>query len=290
MTAQLLIYESAVPVSQLRHGNWSVESGTDYSFSRAVNSVPLMAVEFANAAAEYAIVFAGTGDVVMPAVILGMRADENLYLSLDGGWLARYVPAFVRRYPFVFSSNDEGNSFTLCIDEKFRGCNEQGRGERLFTSEGKPTPYVDNVLKFLQQYQLEFRRTQAFCKKLKDLNLLEPMRAQVDVEGGQRMLLTGFSAVSRARLKTLSSTVLAELAQADDLELIYTHLISMRNFGGMRERLARTSTRAAASDPAQSNSSQNEDQRDVQNIYAAESVADGAAQAAIDPASRTRAH
>ena len=123
MTAQLLIYESAVPVSHVRHGNWSVESGTDYSFSSAVNSVPLMAVEFPNAAAEYAIVFAGTGDVVMPAVILGMRADENLYLSTQGGWLARYVPAFVRRYPFVFSSNDEGNSFTLCIDEKFGGCN-----------------------------------------------------------------------------------------------------------------------------------------------------------------------
>jgi hypothetical protein len=290
VTAQLLIYESAVPVSQVRHGNWSVEVGTDYSFSRAVNSVPLMAVEFPNAAAEYAIVFAGTADVVMPAAILGMRADENLYLSPDGSWLARYVPAFVRRYPFVFSSNDEGKRFTLCIDEKYRGCNQEERGERLFTPEEKPTPYVDNVLKFLQQYQLEFRRTQAFCRKLKDLNLLEPMRAQVDIKGGQRMLLTGFSAVSRARLKTLSSTVLAELAQADDLELIYTHLISIRNFGGMRERLARTSTWVAASDPAQSNSSQDEDQQDLQKVYATESVADGATQSAIDPAGRTHAH
>jgi hypothetical protein len=27
---------------------------------------------------------------------------------------------------------------------------------------------VENVLKFLQQYQLEFHRTQAFCKKLKE--------------------------------------------------------------------------------------------------------------------------
>jgi hypothetical protein len=237
MSTQLLIYESATPVSHARHANWSVEVGTDYSFSRSVNSVPLMAVEFATAASEYAIVFAGAGDVVMPAVILGMRGDENLYLTKEGGWQARYIPAFLRRYPFVFASRDEGKTFTLCIDEGFQGFNEEGRGQRLFDEQLKPTPYVENVLKFLQQYQTEFRRTQAFCKKLKDLNLLEPMQAQVNFDSGERMFLTGFSAVSRARLKTLSAAALAELAQSDELELIYTHITSMGHFAAMRDRL-----------------------------------------------------
>lgn len=238
MSTKLLIYETAVPVSSGRHGNWSVEVGGDYAFSRNVNSVPLMAVEFPSAVAEYPIVFAGTGDIVMPAVILGMRGDENLYLTPQGGWQAKYIPAFVRRYPFVFSSPDEGKTFTLCIDEAFPGFNQQGRGERLFTADRKPTPYVENVLKFLQQYQVEFRRTQGFCKKLKDLNLLEPMQAQVNLDSGERMFLTGFSAVDRGRLKTLSAEVLAELAKSDELELIYAHLSSMRNFAGMRDRLA----------------------------------------------------
>lgn len=237
MSTQLLFYEDAVPVSHARHGSWSLEVGTDYSFTRTVNSVPLMAVEFASAVSEYAIVFAGSGDVVMPAVILGMRGNENLYLAKTGAWQAKYIPAFVRRYPFVFSSPDEGKTFTLCIDEKFGGFNEDGKGQRLFTDERKPTPYVDNVLKFLQQYQVEFQRTQAFCKKLKDLNLLEPMQAQINFDSGERMFLTGFSAVDRARLKTLSASALAELAQSDELELIYTHLLSIRNFTGMRERL-----------------------------------------------------
>jgi hypothetical protein len=138
----------------------------------------------------------------------------------------------------VFASLDEGKTFTLCIDEKFKGLNQDGRGQRLFTDDSKPTPYVDNVLKFLQQYQLEFARTRAFCKKLKDLNLLEPMQAQVNLDSGEKMFLTGFSAVNRARLKTLSSSALAELAQSDELELIYLHLFSMRNFAGMKERLA----------------------------------------------------
>ena len=237
MSTQLLVYETAVPITQSRHGRWSVEVGNDYSFSRRVNSVPLMTAEFSAAAAEYAVVFGGVGDVVMPAVILGLRADENLYVSGDGKWQAKYVPAFLRRYPFVFSSRDEGRTFTLCIDEGFQGFNQEGRGQRLFGDDNKPTPYVDNVLKFLQQYQVEFNRTQAFCKKLKELNLLEPMQAQLSLESGEKRLLTGFSAIDRARLKTLSSATLAELVKSDELELVYAHLLSMRNFVAMRDRL-----------------------------------------------------
>jgi len=215
-----------------------VEIGADYAFSRKVNSVPLMAVEFPGAAAEYAIVFAGNEEAVMPAVILGMREQENLYLGPLGGWQAKYIPAFLRRYPFVFSSNDEGKNFVLCIDEGFPGFNQEGRGEKLFNGEGKPSPFVDNVLKFLQSYQVEFRRTQAFCDKLRQLNLLEPMRAQITLDSGERMALTGFMAVNRGRLKTLSGEKLAEMARSDELELVYAHLHSMRNFVAMRERFA----------------------------------------------------
>jgi SapC len=238
MPAKQLIYETAVPVSKTRHAEWSVEVGSDYAFSRKVNSVPLMAVEFPAASAEYAIVFAGNEEAVMPAVILGMRQEENLYLGPLGGWQAKYIPAFLRRYPFVFSSQDEGKNFVLCIDEGFPGFNQQGKGEKLFNGDGKPTPFVDNVLKFLQSYQIEFRRTQDFCKKLQTLNLLEPMRAQVTLDSGERMALTGFMAVNRARLKTLSGEKLAEMARSDELELLYAHLHSMRNFVAMRDRFA----------------------------------------------------
>ena len=143
----------------------------------------------------------------------------------------------MRRYPFVFSSRDEGRTFTLCIDEAFPRFNQSGRGERLFGDDGKPTPYVENVLTFLQQYQLEFQRAQGFCKKLKDLNLLEPMQAQINLGSGESMALRGFSVVDRARLKTLSANELAELVKSDELELIYAHLLSMRNLSTVRDRL-----------------------------------------------------
>jgi len=236
MATQLLIYETAVPVSAARHRDASVEVGTDYAFARNVNSVPLMAVEFPHAAAEYAVVFAGMGEEVMPAVILGVRGNENLYLQ-HGKWAAKYVPAFVRRYPFVFSTADDGKTFMLCVDEAFTGFNRDARGQRLFGEDAKPTPYVENVLKFLQEYQAQFNRTRAFCRKVKELGLLEPMQAQIAMGSGERLSLGGFWAVNRAKLKALSGDKLAELAKTDELELLYVHVQSMRNFNVLRERL-----------------------------------------------------
>lgn len=250
MTTQLLIYETAVPVSNGRHGKASVEPGKGYGFARKINSVPLTAVEFPLAAAEYAIVFAQSGNDVVPVVILGARAGENLYVKDDDGWNARYVPAFVRRYPFVFAAKEDGKSFTLCVDEAFQGLNFQGRGQALFDAAGKQTPYVDNVLRFLQEYTAQFARTQAFCRKLAELKLLEPMQAQFTLAGGQKMSLTGFHAVDRKRLKALPPETLAQLAASDELELVYLHLQSLRNFVSVKDKLVLSVPEAPAADTA----------------------------------------
>jgi hypothetical protein len=240
MTTQLLIYQSAVPVLASRHGKHSLVVGEDYGFARAVNSMPLTAVEIVPACREYPVVFAGNENGVMPAVLLGVRDKQNVFLDKDGNWSAKYIPAFARRYPFVFSSSDDGSKFTLCIDESFGGLNTENRGQRLFDDESKPTEYVNNVLKFLQQYQIEFQRTRAFCKRLLDLKVFEPMQAQVSMADGARLSLTGFMAVSRAKLKEIPAEAMSELVKNDGMELVYAHLHSLQHFGAVRDRTLAT--------------------------------------------------
>jgi hypothetical protein len=235
MSMQLLIYKSAVPVNRTLHQDCFVEIGANYAFTAEINSVPLMGIEFPLAASEYAIVFGGSGADITPAAILGIRGNENLFLAPDGSWTAKYIPAFVRRYPFVFSNADA--KFVLCIDEEFSGFNREGRGERLFNPDGSPTPYVDGILKFLQDYQTHFLATQRFCNRIRDLGLLEPMTAQVTLPAGPPLSLGGFMAVNREKLKALPAATLAEMAKTDELELIYIHLNSLRNFDRLRERL-----------------------------------------------------
>lgn len=236
MARQLLIYERAVPVTVNQHRDVSIKAGKDYAFARDVNSVPLMAVEFNLASVEYPIVFTGDDSEVMPAALLGVRDNENLHVDESGAWTGKYVPAFVRRYPFVFSTGD-GSSFTLCIDKSYQGVNWNGVGERLFDAEGARTQYLQTVLNFLQAYQAQFEATRAFCRRLVDLDLLELMQARFTLRDGQRISLGGFKAVNRERLKALSGDNLSRLAVSGDLDLIYEHLHSQRNFTPTAERL-----------------------------------------------------
>jgi hypothetical protein len=236
MAKQLLIYESAAPVSAARHGNVSFEPVGHYAFSAGINAVPLMAVEFIRAATEYAIVFTEAGNDVLPVVVLGLRPQQNLYLTAGARWQADYVPAFIRRYPFVFAADREHSKLTLCVDDAHPGLNRDGRGERLFGDDGKPSAYVERVLKFLKEYQVHFERTRAFTQRLKAYGLLEPMRAQVTPPQGEKGVARWLHGGAAQQAARAGADALAMLAKTDELELLYLHLYSIRNFIDVKDR------------------------------------------------------
>lgn len=238
MTKTLLFYEQAAPVSSSRHLDWSIEIGANYAFSRFTNAVPLTAVEFARAGVEYPVVFTGPETQVAPLALLGLEDRQNLHIDDKGRWPAGYIPAFVRRYPFVFATDDGGENFTVCVDEEFAGCNQDGRGERLFNDAGEHTEFFTKAVEFLSEYQRQYIVTDNFSKRLVELDLLEPVQANVQTNAGRNVSLTGFRVVSRERLKDLDADALKSLMDADYMELIYTHLTSLSAFGRMVDRLA----------------------------------------------------
>ena len=237
MPTQLLLYRDAKPVSAEHHKDLAVKTGDNYGFAKEVNSVPLTAIEFAQASGEYPIVFAGNDETVMPAVILGVSQNQNLYVDDDGTWQGKYIPAFVRRYPFVFSTDNEGKRFVLHVDENFDGCNRKGTGERLFDSGGEQTQYLKSVLSFLQDYQARFQRTKEYCDRLKSLGLLQTMEAQFNLTSGEQRSLSGFMTGDREKLKAIAAEDLAVMFGNDELECTYLHLHSLRHFGDMLERM-----------------------------------------------------
>jgi len=249
MPKQSAFYEEAIPISRERHTDLAVKVGSDYRFAKNVNSVPLTAVEFRRAAAEYAIVFLGGAEAIMPVVVLSVVQDQNNYVDEKGQWTAKYVPAFVRRYPFVFAGNDDDAGLILCIDETFAGCNLEGRGERLFDGEGERTQYLESVLRFQKDYQVNFNATRVFCRKLKDLDILEPMQVKFTTPKGKQYMLSGFMAINRAKLKALPDDKLSDLARSDELELAYLHLNSMRNLEAMGRNIQEKTDSTEAGTP-----------------------------------------
>lgn len=234
MQRQPLFYKRVVPLNRQQHKDLFVEAVPGFGFARATNCVYVAAVEFTPAAREYPIVFApGEDGNVLPVALLGIRNNQNLFVAQDGAWKAKYIPAYVRRYPFILATDDSGGRFTVCIDESYPGFNTAREGERLIADDGEDGPLLKRSVEFLKDYQQHVVRTGAFCKTIRALDLLEPVQANIAMKSGDRFALTGFLCVSKARLKALGDADLAMLVRQDYLELIYLHLQSLTNMDGL---------------------------------------------------------
>ncbi|BFM21383.1 SapC family protein [Gilvimarinus japonicus] len=239
MTKQLMIYNNIQPLTSDKHRTLSV-SIDSYDFISEMTSAPLLATEIPFAAAEYAVIFSAPNEQGehTPLAVMGVKQGENLMLTDDGRINARYIPAFIRRYPFVFAGGKDSENLTLCIDEDSKALVADGsKGQRLFDDNGEQTDHLKEVLKFLQDYQYRAEMTRTFCKTLKELDLLEPMQANIEFNGNadNNMSIKGFYTVKREKLKALSDEQLLDLFKKDGMELIYAHLQSLSNLNRLVE-------------------------------------------------------
>lgn len=243
-TSQLpLFYKKVVPLSNERHKQLYIEPIAGYGFAAHTNSLYIAAVEFARAAAEYPIVFGrDAAGVVFPVVLLGLKRDQNLFVNKQGEWQARYIPAYARRYPFILASGVPGGGkdaqFAVCVDEAYPGFNTAKEGQPLFDGKGQHTSMLKQAIDFLKEYQAHTQLTTTFCKTLADLEVLEPVQANISMKSGEKYAIGGFQCVNRAKLKALPPKKLTDLIKSDQLELIYLHLFSLNNIATLTAKLA----------------------------------------------------
>ncbi|HEY7884621.1 MAG TPA: SapC family protein [Cellvibrionaceae bacterium] len=240
MTKQLMIYDNIQPLNSEAHRTYAVKVDS-YDFAAEMTSVPILATEIAFASAEYPVIFSAPNQdgEHMPLAMMGVKQGENLMLDADGKIDASYIPAFIRRYPFVFAATNDNKDLTLCIDDESKTVIKDGSaGKRLFDDNGEQTDYLKEVLGFLQDYQYRAEMTRNFCKKLAELELLEPMQANIEFKGNAdaNMSIKGFYTIKREKLKALTDEQALDLFKKDGLELIYAHLQSMSNLNKLIER------------------------------------------------------
>jgi hypothetical protein len=225
-----LFYKKVVPLNKKLHQHLYIEPINNYSHARSTNSVYITAVEFLSAGREYPIVFGkGEDGSVFPVALLGLENDRNLYVNARGKWLANYVPAYVRRYPFILAFDKKNNeNFAVCIDESYSGLNDKKKGVQLFTDDGEASSFLKKSVDFLKDYQVQIQATSNICNEINELELLAPMQFVLKKEE-KKQALGGFMCVNRKKLKDLPTEKLAEMARNDYLELIYAHLHSLAN-------------------------------------------------------------
>jgi hypothetical protein len=231
ISGNVLFYSKPEPLTRELHGGLGVNRlEKPYAFAASAHIVPLNVTEFGPAALTGPIIF--VGDQRMPCAVLGLNAGQNLFVKSDGTYEnGVYIPAYIRRYPFVFANDQNAQQLILCID---RSAALIGEGAEIpfFDEKGEPTEYTKNCMQFCNDFEVERRRTEGFVQLLKTLDLLEKKEATfqpVNPDGtpGEKQVIAEYFGVSEERMKALTGDQLIELRDNGALPQIYAHLVSL---------------------------------------------------------------
>lgn len=229
-----MFYSRPVPLQSDIHADLRILPGK-LDFAARSNAIPLVVGEFSLALHHFPILFAGPAAVPMAA--LGLTTD-NLFVN-DGLWDENaYIPAYVRRHPFIFIDTDGGQNFMLGIDEDSPRVVKGGEeGTPLFV-DGKPAEIVQQALEFCGRFTGEHEHTLAFSKALVEQDLLVVRNANVRLPNGRELSLQGFSVVDVEKFQKLPDEVVVEWHRKGWLALVNQHLMSTERFSELSRRQA----------------------------------------------------
>jgi hypothetical protein len=239
--AEVLFYERPVPLNRNAHKHLRLKPLESLKFALNAHSVPLTGAEFPVAARDLMIVFGGKSMAEAgPMAVLGLRENENLYVDAEGKWEQdTYIPAFVRRYPFVLAekpAGTEGDDFTVFLDEAYSGFNTS-EGERLFQEDGSNSEMLTKAVGFLGEFQDQVARTKWFMEQLVKHDLLEPRSLRLE-KGNKTINLNGLFMINEDKLRALDAAATNELLVSGAMGWIYAHLISLVNIDRVAQRLS----------------------------------------------------
>jgi hypothetical protein len=226
-----IFYRRPVALAPELHFGLAYRAPGNYAFARDTNAIPLNVSEFSLAARHYPIVFAG-GDPMTPVAVVGVASkNRNLFVDEAGNWQPGvYIPAYVRRYPFIFVEDRQNKEYALAIDEGAGLLEErEGPDDKLFWN-GKPTPLVERALAFCSEFQANLNFTRQFCQAMAEEKLLSEKEAGMSLADGRYFRLTGFRLIEEARFDKLPGKSLLKLRRRRFLHPIYLHLISTANW------------------------------------------------------------
>ena len=231
-----LFYRDPRPLDAAADGDIALRRDGGYRFAAGTNSVPVVASEMQVACRHLPIVFTD-GEVPQAVCLLGLRNGENLLVDDAGRWEAGvYVPAYVRRYPFIFMENADRSQNTLCIDHAADAV-AAGGDTPLFDG-GEPTEATRAALEFCRDFQAQHAFTTEFARAVRDAGLLIDNRADVTLNDGRRLSLGGFKVIDRARFDALGDEVFLHWRSRSWLPLAYAHFVSTGTWGALVDRAA----------------------------------------------------
>ncbi|MEQ8313561.1 MAG: SapC family protein [Gammaproteobacteria bacterium] len=223
----------AISKSQHFHSSWRRRDHFNMFSNEVVAAV--LPGELGKLIAEYVLGFIQTGETFRAVAILGMEQNKNLYVSKEGKWLALYVPAVFRSFPFALAQGEDDNRI-LCVDKSH--ISEDAEDSRFFDEEGNLTEVTSEILTFLQKREQELVTADKAAQLIAEQELLKEW--PLSIATGEDLLpfrVEGLFRIDEEKLNRLEAVELGELRQCGALPLAYAQLLSMSQTDQLSRRL-----------------------------------------------------
>jgi len=244
------MFNSLTLLDKHAHKNLRIRVGVPYLYAQGLDIVPLCAQELFQVAREFLIVFPLEGGV--PQALLGLGNGRNVYVDAQGRWLARYVPAHVRRYPFMLANMpmseraSENRQYAVQFVENAPHFADP-LARPLFDVSGEPTETLESVQQMLLALQKDFERVLTWVARLSELKLLKKSEFLFK-QGDTPLRLGGFRVLDDEAFSALPADALVQLRDTGVLNLVYAHKASMTLLqDGVLAQAARDYHKAATS-------------------------------------------
>lgn len=221
-----LFYNHVVPLDSAAHRDLLLTGGErPLAFAEGANLIPALSEEFLAAAPYLPIAFLPGATRPAAVFVVGTKPGNNVFVDAAGKWDAGYLPAYLRRYPFIMGDVPDGEPI-LCIDESFDGLGRDD-GQRLFTEGGEATDALKQALSLADNYRTAALRSDQFCDTLQSMGLLRSVTLDVKQADGASNVVHGLMVLDEEAFDALSQEKLATLHRDKMLKPIFAHLVSL---------------------------------------------------------------
>lgn len=241
-----LFYKALEPLNSQQHSDFRARSTDKAAWLAKEHAIPITVEEFPLAQRHFPIVFS-SGENPVPLALMGLNEGVNTFFDEEGTMTTPcYVPAYVRRYPFLLAKlTPDTDQLSLCFDGSSGLVGAFEDGEPLF-AEGQPTQATQEILKFNENFEQAGHRTKAFVDELKKADLLMDGEVSISREGENPFIYRGFQMVNQDKLREVRGDQLRSWNQSGLLPLVFAHLFSLSL---MREIFARQAEMGKAPQP-----------------------------------------
>ena len=222
------------------HAGLRLAPASNFAFAADLTVLPLAGMEVPQAATCLPIVFlpAGQGPV-LPQALLGLKG-RNTYLNAAQQWTADYVPAALRKYPFVLAQVGESDNYVLALDVGAPQLQKE-QGNLLVSEEGEFTEMTQQAGKFVTQLRNQMDLTAAALAELDAAGILVDKTLSIR-EDEKTSLIGGFRVADLDKLAAQDDVTLARWARNGVLQVIYAHVDSLRHLQALVAAEARPET------------------------------------------------